>query len=434
MTAKPRRTILAAGLALSLSSVAAHSASLTYRGTLQDGGKAAEGAYDIRLSLYSAATGGTAIGSPITLHGVTVRDGAFSTQVDVGAAASGAGMVYVAAAVAPEGSGDFVALDGRTPASTDAPAETCDGTWALDGNSGNPSGSYLGTADNQPLIFKVNGVQLGNLSSSPVATVPDAPDVVFGGANNKILGAAGATIAGGGRPVAYCGSGGGSDCSNVIGANGSYATISGGHSNTAMGYGSVIPGGIDNVALQQYSFAGGMGSYAYGKGSFVWSDSSADNGFGAASPYSNDNAFSVRATGGVYFISGVDSSGNPNAGIGLVPGSGTWGSYSDRNAKTAIAGIDVGAILEGVLAMPVTTWQYKAQSADIRHIGPMAQDFFSAFHVGDDNRHITEVDEGGVAFAAIQGLNQKLEAENAKLQKEIADLHVQVESLANKGK
>ena len=42
MTAKPRRTILAAGLALSLSSVAAHSASLTYRGTLQDGGKAAE--------------------------------------------------------------------------------------------------------------------------------------------------------------------------------------------------------------------------------------------------------------------------------------------------------------------------------------------------------------------------------------------------------
>jgi len=48
---------------------------------------------------------------------------------------------------------------------------------------------------------------------------------------------------------------------------------------------------------------------------------------------------------------------------------------------------------------------------DLDIIGPAAQDFFAAFNVGDDNRHITDIDEGGVALAAIQGLNQKLEAE-----------------------
>jgi hypothetical protein len=45
-----------------------------------------------------------------------------------------------------------------------------------------------------------------------------------------------------------------------------------------------------------------------------------------------------------------------------------------------------------------------------RHIGPMAQDFYSAF--GLDDKRITTIDEGGVALAAIQGLyrqNQALE-------------------------
>jgi chromosome segregation ATPase len=39
----------------------------------------------------------------------------------------------------------------------------------------------------------------------------------------------------------------------------------------------------------------------------------------------------------------------------------------------------------------------------------MAQDFQAAFHLSADDKHISVVDEGGVALAAIQGLNQKLE-------------------------
>jgi hypothetical protein len=46
----------------------------------------------------------------------------------------------------------------------------------------------------------------------------------------------------------------------------------------------------------------------------------------------------------------------------------------------------------------------------------MAQDFYAAFNVGPDDKHITVIDEGGVALAAIQGLNQKLNEKVAEIQ------------------
>jgi uncharacterized protein (DUF3084 family) len=45
----------------------------------------------------------------------------------------------------------------------------------------------------------------------------------------------------------------------------------------------------------------------------------------------------------------------------------------------------------------------------------MAQDFYAAFQVGPDDKHITTVDADGVAFAAIQGLNEIAQEQNAEL-------------------
>lgn len=45
----------------------------------------------------------------------------------------------------------------------------------------------------------------------------------------------------------------------------------------------------------------------------------------------------------------------------------------------------------------------------------MAQDFASAFGVGEDNTHIATVDADGVALAAIQGLNAKLDYRDATI-------------------
>jgi hypothetical protein len=82
--------------------------------------------------------------------------------------------------------------------------------------------------------------------------------------------------------------------------------------------------------------------------------------------------------------------------------------FSDRNMKTNIEELDERIILDQVLSLPITRWSYTNTPA-IRHIGPMAQDFGPRFEVGNDDRHIDLGDEGGVALAAIQGLNLKFE-------------------------
>lgn len=46
----------------------------------------------------------------------------------------------------------------------------------------------------------------------------------------------------------------------------------------------------------------------------------------------------------------------------------------------------------------------KARPSTARHIGPVAQDFYAAFGVGEDDRHISTTDADGVAMVAIQGL------------------------------
>lgn len=101
---------------------------------------------------------------------------------------------------------------------------------------------------------------------------------------------------------------------------------------------------------------------------------------------------------------------------------------SDRNAKTDFTPVQPAAVLSKVLSLSITEWQYKDQP-DARHIGPMAQDFHAAFAVGRDERHITSVDADGVALAAIQGLNQKLEAEGRAKDVRIGELEQQLTEL-----
>ena len=89
---------------------------------------------------------------------------------------------------------------------------------------------------------------------------------------------------------------------------------------------------------------------------------------------------------------------------------------SDRNAKENFQPVDNQAVLARVAALPVSEWNYKTDNQGVRHIGPMAQDFQSAFQLSADDKHISVVDEGGVALAAIQGLNQKLNEKDAEIQ------------------
>jgi hypothetical protein len=115
--------------------------------------------------------------------------------------------------------------------------------------------------------------------------------------------------------------------------------------------------------------------------------------------------------------------------IGNILASGTVTGSSDRNVKEHFSSVNPRDVLDKVSALPITEWNYITDGQTLRHIGPMAQDFYSAFNVGLDNKHISMVDADGVALAAIQGLNQKVEADNADLRAENAALKSRLERL-----
>jgi hypothetical protein len=205
-----------------------------------------------------------------------------------------------------------------------------------------------------------------------------------------------------------------------------WATIGGGFSNLASGNYASIPGGFMNVASGCYSFAAGNRACAINPGAFVWGDSTA-----AAIHSTASNQFIVRASGGVRFFSNAGAT----AGVSLASGSGSWTTLSDRNSKENLQPVNAQNVLEKMATLPMNTWNYKSQDAAIRHIGPMAQDFKAAFGVGETDTGIATVDEEGVALAAIQGLNQKLNEKDAEIQdlkQSVADLKKMVQSLVDK--
>src|SRR6185295_10056712 len=95
--------------------------------------------------------------------------------------------------------------------------------------------------------------------------------------------------------------------------------------------------------------------------------------------------------------------------VGNILATGTITPNSDRNAKADFAAVDSNSVLERVASLNIQQWRFKAETEGVRHIGPMAQDFHRAFGLGENPTSIATVDADGVALAAIQGLNQKLE-------------------------
>jgi hypothetical protein len=268
-----------------------------------------------------------------------------------------------------------------------------------------------------------------------------------------------------------------------------FNTTASGDYSTAMGRGTTASDfastaiGYETAASGDYSIAMGRGANANHNGSFVWADSGTGDFASTA-----DNQFSIRAAGGVrlsdntpnlsfgsktrqmvnlfsttygmgvqestlymrsnsefsWFRGGSHHDSARNAGGGRLQMvltdsgltvNGAVSSGSDRHVKERFEPVNSRDVLEQVAALPLTRWSYKEDPAT-RHLGPVAQDFYAAFHVGSDDKHIATVDADGVALAAIQGLNQKvetgkqksearlqqLEADNARLKRELNEL------------
>jgi hypothetical protein len=275
------------------------------------------------------------------------------------------------------------------------------------GNTANGIGSFVGGGGWDGTTFSGNSA-LGNAS------------VVGGGLGNNIPSGGAYAFIGGGidntnrSEVATVGGG------EFNTASGFWATVGGGDRNSATNSFATVPGGENNIAGGPDSFAAGDNAQATNTGAFVWSD-----GTGTLTASTNNNSVTMRAGGGYRFFSGT-----PNTTYAyLAPGSGSWTSMSDRNAKEHFQAVNPLDVLERVAVLPVSTWNYKTQPAGVRHIGPTAQDFKAAFAVGETDTGISTVDEGGVALAAIQGLNQKLQEELNRQDAENAELKQRLEAL-----
>jgi hypothetical protein len=110
----------------------------------------------------------------------------------------------------------------------------------------------------------------------------------------------------------------------------------------------------------------------------------------------------------------------------------TWTNASDKNLKENFEPIDATEILTLIDKLPVTKWNYITDKPDIKHIGPVAQDFYSLFGLGNNDTSISTVDPSGVALIAIKELskeNKVMKEQIESFKSENDDLKFQLQSL-----
>ena len=433
------------GLSLGTLVMPALAASYNYHGALQDAGKAANGSYDLKLTLYSAQVGGSVIAGPVTLYGVKVSDGSFVSDVDFGPLASLSQSGWVGVSVKAAG-GEFIELDNRS--SVAAPEAGCPGSWALDGNAGNPAGSYLGTADNQSVIFKVNGLTAGLFSdagtNNPTFSTRGSVGLAFpdnvGGAYSVAAGFRGNTQ----HDHSFDWSPNGGTISTlpttaprqfIVNAPKGFGI------NTATGPDGLplrdeltirpspdLPGSNADLFLETSTEPGysGFNVNAAPNGQFdingIYNTTGSltyDSMLRLVYTESNHSAY-FSLNGSFVNLSAIFRVGNntTNGNGAFLSNTGVWTNASSRTFKEAFTSVDPVSVLEKLVAMPVKTWFYKGAHDDGLHMGPVAEDFASTFGLGSNEKYIGSVDESGVAFAAIQGLNHKLESSNRQMASE----------------
>ena len=143
----------------------------------------------------------------------------------------------------------------------------------------------------------------------------------------------------------------------------------------------------------------------------------------------------MRADGGVTFFSNAAAS----AGVTMRRGDGVWSSVSDVNMKEHFRDLSGTDVLARIAQMPVREWNYKTQDASIRHIGPTAQDFRTAFGLGGSDVRISTIDADGVALAGVKALEARtqtfrdeldtLRSENAALRHRLDELRRELDAL-----
>ncbi|MFF1645294.1 tail fiber domain-containing protein [Streptomyces sp. NPDC058240] len=87
----------------------------------------------------------------------------------------------------------------------------------------------------------------------------------------------------------------------------------------------------------------------------------------------------------------------------------------ESGAVAPVGAVNGHAVLDTVAALPVSTWRYLWEPEDVRHLGPMAQDWHAAFGFNRDDTTIPVVDGLGVALVCVQALHRRMEELTAEV-------------------
>jgi hypothetical protein len=150
-----------------------------------------------------------------------------------------------------------------------------------------------------------------------------------------------------------------------------------------------------------------------------WQISNASGNFNISLQGSGETEFTIQDDGDVFINNG------------------TVQVTSSREMKENFSEVESRAILNKLMQLPITTWNYKKDDDGIRHIGPVAEDFYSHFNLGSDPKHISFGDTSGVALAAVQALYkvvQKKDSQIADLEARIAALEKALTSSSSDGR
>ena len=193
-------------------------------------------------------------------------------------------------------------------------------------------------------------------------------------------------------------------------ASGRYSTAMGLHSEAtaygAMGFGTYV------TASGQCALA--MGTYVSNagyQGSCIIGDNSSTTYVNATAA----NQFSAAFIGGyrLYTTRAL------NQGVYMNGNTSGWTNISDRNQKENFRPIDGENLLSKICSLPITEWNYRSSDPSIRYVGPVAQDFYAAFHLGGtDSLGINSICIDGVNMAAVQALEKR----TAELREKTAEL------------
>jgi trimeric autotransporter adhesin len=218
-------------------------------------------------------------------------------------------------------------------------------------------------------------------------------------------------------------------------ASGSYSTAMGyittasGTASTAMGW-ATTASGTASFASGYYTAASALASIAMGNGTRATAQSSTAMGNRAVSGHHGSFVYGD--------LSGIDTDSVRSSAINqatwrtiggfriftntglttwcLIAAGGTaWSCTSSRLEKENFAEVDGEDVLRRLRAVPVTSWNGIAEGPEVRHIGPMAQDWHAAFALNDDPLTIHQGDLAGVSLAAVQALDGRTERQEERI-------------------